>query len=80
MKFLTTSTVDHDYAVWGPFGSKALALSTCGNLPEPVDCSFHLQAAEQVTVNNVQADEERSDEQRLERSDPRMSQNIIPPS
>eukprot|EP00520_Triparma_pacifica_P016628 CAMPEP_0118632980 /NCGR_PEP_ID=MMETSP0785-20121206/741_1 /TAXON_ID=91992 /ORGANISM="Bolidomonas pacifica, Strain CCMP 1866" /LENGTH=162 /DNA_ID=CAMNT_0006523801 /DNA_START=194 /DNA_END=679 /DNA_ORIENTATION=- len=52
MKFLTTSIADHDYAVWGPFGSKDLAVAACGSLPDPVSCSFHPQAAEQVNVPN----------------------------
>ena len=55
MKFLTTSVVDHDYAVWGPFPSKSAALASCGSLPAPVDCSFHPQSAEEVTVPSVQS-------------------------
>ncbi|GMI31174.1 hypothetical protein TrRE_jg11446 [Triparma retinervis] len=55
MKFLTTSTKDHDYAVWGPFASKSAAIARCGSLPAPVDCSFHPQAAEEVNVLSVQS-------------------------
>ena len=50
VQFTTSSTSDHDYAVWGPYASKAAAIAGCSTLPAPTDCSFHPQALETINV------------------------------
>lgn len=45
---------DIDFAIWGPFNDIASAISNCGSLPLPVDCSYSPTAyPEQVNINGA---------------------------
>jgi hypothetical protein len=46
----TTSTHDHDYALYGPFGSVAAARASCGALAAPIDCGYSTSAIEQHSI------------------------------
>jgi len=50
LQFTTQSANDHDYAVWGPYDSKAAAIADCNSLPLPKDCSFHPQSQEVINL------------------------------
>ena len=53
----TSSSRDHDYAVWGPFASLEAAQRSCGTLPSPADCGYSTSATEHLSIPNVQAGE-----------------------
>jgi len=46
---------DIDYAIWGPYDSKAEAYGECGSLPAPRACSYSSSNFESITLNSVQA-------------------------
>ena len=53
--FDSTSPKDHDYAIWGPYASKAAMLTACSNLPSPKTCSYSPSNIEKIVINNAQA-------------------------
>lgn len=54
---MTSSEIDHDYAVWGPFASLEAAQRSCGTLLSPADCGYSTSATEHLLLPNVQAGE-----------------------
>jgi hypothetical protein len=46
----TSSSQDHDFAVWGPFASLDAAIGTCGSLPATTDCSFSSSVTQDLTA------------------------------
>lgn len=49
--------VDIDFALWGPFASKAQAESICGNYFSVIDCSYSTAATEFINIPNGQPGE-----------------------
>ncbi len=43
---------DIDFAMWGPFASLPTALSNCGSLNAPIDCSYSTSASETANIPN----------------------------
>lgn len=47
---LLSGSNDVDFALWGPYSSKSDAVSACGSLPTPVDCSYSSSVTETPTI------------------------------
>ena len=45
-----SNNVDIDFAMWGPFTSLPTALSNCGSLGAPSDCSFSASSSESASI------------------------------
>ncbi len=47
------ASADVDYAIWGPYPTRAAATANCGALPAPISCSFSISKTESASLNNV---------------------------
>ncbi|MGK0362992.1 MAG: gliding motility-associated-like protein [Saprospiraceae bacterium] len=47
-----SNNVDIDFAMWGPFASLPIALSNCGSLSAPSDCSYSAASSEIASIVN----------------------------